>query len=36
MVVRMRGQRVPPSMIAGGNYLAWLVASAIVIWIVLA
>jgi succinate dehydrogenase subunit C len=36
LVVRMRGERIPPRMIAGGNYLAWVVASAIVIWIVLA
>ncbi|HEY7485013.1 MAG TPA: hypothetical protein VH912_11185 [Streptosporangiaceae bacterium] len=36
MVVRMRGQRVPPSMVAGGNYAAWVVVSAIVIWIILA
>lgn len=36
MVVHMRGKRVPPRMVAGGNYLAWVIASAIIIWIVLA
>jgi fumarate reductase subunit C len=36
MVVRLRGQRLPPSMVAGGNYAAWVVLSALLIWIVLA
>lgn len=36
MVVRMRGRRVPPSMVAGGNYALWVVVSAVVIWIILA
>jgi fumarate reductase subunit C len=36
MVVRVRGNRLPPTMVAGGNYAAWVVLSAIVIWIVLA
>jgi fumarate reductase subunit C len=35
MVVRFRGQRVPPSWIAGANYAAWAVASLVVLWIVL-
>jgi fumarate reductase subunit C len=36
MVVRVRGNRLPPSMVTGGNYAAWAVLSAIIIWIVLA
>jgi fumarate reductase subunit C len=36
MVVRLRGNRVPPHMVAGGNYAAWVVLSALIIWIVLA
>lgn len=37
MVVRLPdGRRVPPRMVAGGQYLAWVVASALVIWLVLA
>jgi fumarate reductase subunit C len=35
MVVRYRGQRVPAAWIAGPNYVAWLVVSALVAWIVL-
>ena len=35
MVVRMRGKRVPGAAIAAGNYLAWLVASAVLAWILL-
>jgi fumarate reductase subunit C len=35
MAVRVRGRRVPGSVIAGSNYLAWTVASALVAWLVL-
>ncbi len=35
MVVRLGGKRVPDFVIAGGNYAAWLVASAAVAWILL-
>jgi fumarate reductase subunit C len=35
MVVRLRGNRVPPAWIAGSNYLAWAVVSAFVAWRVL-
>lgn len=35
MVVRLRGKRVPDFVIAGLNYLAWLVASAAVAWLLL-
>lgn len=35
MVVRLRGQRVPPVAIAGSAYLAWVVVSAFVAWIVM-
>ena len=35
MVVRLRGKRVPAAWIAGPNYAAWAVASALVAWIVL-
>jgi fumarate reductase subunit C len=35
MVVRLRGRRVPPTAIAGGAYLAWVVVSAFVAWTVL-
>jgi fumarate reductase subunit C len=34
-VVRMRGQRVPGWVIAGSNYAAWVVISALVAWIML-
>jgi fumarate reductase subunit C len=34
-VVRMRGQRVPPAVIAGSAYAGWVVVSALVAWIVL-
>jgi fumarate reductase subunit C len=34
MVVRLRGRRVPPAAVAGGAYAAWLVASAVVVWLV--
>jgi fumarate reductase subunit C len=35
MVVRVRGKRLPGLAIAGPNYVAWVVASAAVAWIVL-
>jgi len=35
MVVRMRGQRVPALWIAGSNYAAWAVVSAVVAWLLL-
>ena len=35
MVVHMRGKRVPGSLIAASNYLAWAVVSALVAWLVL-
>jgi fumarate reductase subunit C len=35
MAVRMGGKRVPDALIAGPNYVAWLVVSAAVAWIVL-
>lgn len=35
MVVRLRGQRVPPAAVAGGAYAAWLVVSVLVAWLVL-
>ncbi|MGH7180326.1 MAG: fumarate reductase subunit C, partial [Tepidisphaeraceae bacterium] len=35
MVVRMRGKRVPGSLIIASNYLAWVVMSALVVWLVL-
>lgn len=33
LVVRMRGQRVPPRMIAAGHFGAWLVVSAVVAFV---
>jgi fumarate reductase subunit C len=36
MVVRLRGRRVPAAMVAAGHYVAWVVLSALIIWIVLA
>jgi fumarate reductase subunit C len=35
MVVRLRGQRVPGSVIAAGNYIAWVLVSGFVAWLVL-
>lgn len=35
MVVKVRGQRVPPPFIAGGHFLAWALASALVAWLIL-
>jgi fumarate reductase subunit C len=33
MVVRVRGKRVPGAIIAGSNYLVWVIVSGIVAWI---
>ena len=33
MVVRVRGKRVPDTIVAGSNYVAWLVVSVLVAWI---
>ena len=33
MVVRVRGKRVPDTIVAGSNYVAWVVLSAVVGWI---
>lgn len=35
MVVRVRGRRVPDFLIAGSNYIAWLVVSVVVAWFIL-
>ena len=35
MVVRRGEELVPPVFIAGSNYVAWLVISAVIVWIVL-
>ena len=35
IVVRARGRRVPSSFVAGANYLAWAVGSAVVAWLIL-
>lgn len=35
MVVRMRGERVPPLWIAAANYGLWVVVTAVVAWLVL-
>jgi fumarate reductase subunit C len=35
IVVRLRGQRLPDWLIAGGNYAAWAAVSAVVAWLVL-
>jgi fumarate reductase subunit C len=35
MAVRVRGQRMPDALIAGGNYAAWAVVSAVIAWLVL-
>ena len=35
MVVHLGKTRVPASMIAGGHYAAWIVASAVVFWVLL-
>ena len=35
LVVRMRGKRVPDLLIAGSNYVAWLVVSVAVAWLIL-
>jgi fumarate reductase subunit C len=35
MVVKVRGGRLPPRQIVAAHYLAWVVLSAIVAWVVL-
>jgi fumarate reductase subunit C len=35
MAVRLRGKRVPALLIAGPNYVAWVVVSAVVAWLLL-
>ena len=35
MVVHVRNRRVPGHLIAGSNYMAWAVASALVAWLIL-
>jgi fumarate reductase subunit C len=35
MPIRMRGKRVPSTLIAAPNYVAWLVASAVIAWFLL-
>lgn len=35
MVVRLRGKRLPDVMIAAPNYIAWLIISGVIAWIVL-
>jgi fumarate reductase subunit C len=35
MTVRLRGKRVPDLLIAGSNYVAWLVVSVAVAWLIL-
>jgi fumarate reductase subunit C len=35
MVVRVRGKRVPDTIVAGSNYVVWLLLSGIVAWIYL-
>lgn len=35
MVIKVRGSRLPPRQVVAAHYLAWLVLSAIVAWVVL-
>ncbi len=35
MVVRVRGKRVPAVLIAGSNFAAWIVVSALLVWLFL-
>ena len=35
MVVRLKGERVPAAWIAGGNYAAWALVSALAAWLLL-
>ena len=35
MVVHARGKRIPGLWIAASNYAAWVVASAVVVWVLL-
>lgn len=36
MVVHLRGRRVPAGAVLAGHYVAWLVVSAVIAWVVLA
>ena len=35
MVIKIRGRRLPPAQVVAAHYLAWLLLSAIVAWLVL-
>ncbi|WP_135458175.1 fumarate reductase subunit C [Mycobacterium sp. DL99] len=35
MIVHLRGRRVPAGAVLAGHYLAWLVVSAVIAWVVL-
>lgn len=35
MVIKVRGRRLPPAQIVAAHYLAWLLLSAIIAWLVL-
>jgi fumarate reductase subunit C len=35
MVIKVRGRRLPPGQVVAAHYLAWLVLSAIIAWVVL-
>jgi fumarate reductase subunit C len=35
MVLHVGGRRVPDVLITGSNYLAWVLASALVVWVLL-
>jgi len=35
MVIKVRGRRLPPTQVVAAHYLAWLLLSAIVAWLVL-
>ena len=35
MVIKVRGRRLPPAQVVAAHYLAWLLLSAIVAWLVL-
>jgi len=34
MVVKLRGRRLAPAVVAGGAYAAWVVVSALIVWLV--
>ncbi len=35
MVVRLRGKRMPDGLVAGSNYVAWVIVSAVAAWLIL-